>query len=413
MEPFKQRGALDDKLGRHATTDIPENLSWEQMGPGIRATLNRKKRRRLIIWWLAAGLSAGPLLLFGPLQSEETVLSHFRIDAAGAADTATGSQAPHQATAGTDAATMTVPPAPAAPREKQRPSSPTPATPAARLTNELPEQVASLDREQVPAAVTPSTPLRPTDPLATHAPQPIAGTPPLPVAPVAGTADQQEKWHLELGAGFNRYGARGTDTTYHGQPLNGIEASLLLDRRLGESPYFLRTGLIFQQLTERTDWEEALPIQIYQPNTPDTIFRNTFTGAEEIVYTDSVAGIRRINIRQHNHLQTFTLPLLISRQWERTRWPLALQAGIDLNWSRWRAGNTIGRNAQLVPASRTGTFSTALRLEGQVYSPTIAGARLFLRLSYRRFLRELPDTRAIGHFRLETGSAVLGVQWAW
>ena len=452
MEPFDQKGALNDALGHHPSKNIPAALSWEQMGPQIQAKLAaRKKRRRVFWWWLSFGvvtITAFYYLLTAPWPP---IIAHFPV--------AVGHELIDEIAKGLVIApasegktiraarylTTTAMDLPSATRKVSRGVSEetTFVHASSHGKTRIPSKEKGITTLPVgsdaftdnPVAVS----LKQAAEMSTSGLSEITDAPVLNIitltayplskdfteevqgivekwaeAPSVVEPQLTRYWQIEVGIGANSYRSLENNTsssssTRNPQALNGFTGSLLAGRRIGAGVYSLWTGFSYQELVQRERFEDEFVLQLYQPNTLDTIYRNLVTGEETLVYTDSVAGVRRIDIQQHNFFRTYAIPVTLRRQWDHQKWPLALQMGVDVNWSQWKKGKTLAADAQLEETNTAGTLGLGLRLGAQVYSPRTRFGRLFFGVSYQRFLKEYSGTLNGRSFRPETINLMIGV----
>ena len=250
------------------------------------------------------------------------------------------------------------------------------------------------------------------------APGPVVSldsTTPYPEVPEMQAA--RHPWIVEAGMGLafnlnpNVYGTKLPNTTI--DPLTGLAASLRIGYVLPQRPYTFWAGVEMEELVQRERLQEAFPIQLYHPNTVDTIFRNTITGEEFTSTTDSIPGIRRVNIQQHSTFRSWSMPILLGRTWSAAGWQLEGKAGVDFNLSSWHSGGYLVEGYELVDASTQYQAGWAVRLEGQVLLPPVRFGRLFVRGSYRRFMSQ-PEGLVQGSlFRPEAMSLTMGWRVEW
>ncbi|HKK79254.1 MAG TPA: hypothetical protein VJ933_06475 [Phaeodactylibacter sp.] len=435
METFDQQGGLNDKLGRHKAKDIPAGLSWEQMGPKIRAELQPKTRRRLLFWWwlpvgLSVILSTGYLSLFG----DTTALGHFPV--------------PGQLLAKNPAVAETATEMPEEiPVAKQTGTSPNTDYPKAKDGTMIPvaspklTEIKAIEPSKSRAASIPSAPsndikdrdsgVASTEKIRNNLSEPellsqIEVLPPQAVISLDSTTPHLEvqktqavrhPWIVEAGMGVafhlnpDVYGMKLPNTTI--DPLSGLAASLRIGYALPQGPYTLWVGIDLEELVQRERLQEAFPIQLYQPNTVDTIFRNTITGETFSTTTDSIPGIRRVNIQQHSTFRSWSVPVLLGRTWSAGGWQLEGRAGIDLNLSSWQSGGYLTEGYELVKANTQYQAGWAVRLEGQLLLPPVRSGRLFIRGGYRRSLSHQQGLVPGSPFRSESIGMTMGWRVKW
>lgn len=433
METFDQRGGLNDKLGRHKATEIPAELSWEQMVPKIRAELKPKKRRRLLFWWrLPIGLSAILAIGYFSLFGGTTELGYFPVPGQSVGTTPaiaeTTAEAPEEvpvakemeATAPTGdpkaKGGINVPVASPNPTviKASVPTKPQAALTPSGLSNEVEDGKAVSANETLSNLIKLDL-LNQIEALPPQAVVSLDSTTPYPEVPEMQVVSSP--WIVEAGMGvaFNLnpdiYGTKLPNTTI--DPLTGLAASLRIGYALPQRPYTLWAGVEMEELVQRERLQEASPIQVFQPNTVDTIFRNTITGAVFTTTTDSVPGIRRVNIQQHSTFRSWSVPVMFGRTWSAAGWQLEGKAGLGFNLSSWRTGGYLTEGYELVNAGTQYQAGWALRLEGQVLLPPVRFGRLFVRGGYRRSLSQQGGLVERSLFRPESISITMGWRARW
>ncbi|MEQ8703958.1 MAG: hypothetical protein RIC19_08550 [Phaeodactylibacter sp.] len=434
METFDQRGGLNDKLGQHKATDIPANLSWEQMGPNIRAGLEQKKRRRLLFWWwLPVGISVMAAIGYFSLFGGRAELGYFPVpghlvgENSAVAESITEMPEEIRVAKGTKGI---VPPADD-PKAKGGTKIPVPSpnstvinasvssksqTASTRVNplNELKDSQAASAGETLNKKVGLDL-LNQIEALAPEAVVSLDSTTPYPEVPEMQAV--RRPWIVEAGMGFafnlnpDIYSAKLPTTNI--DPMTGLTPSLRIGYAFPQQPYTLWAGIEMEELVQRERLQEASTVQLYQPNTVDTIFRNTITGEEFISTTDSIPGIRRVNIQQHSTFRSWSVPILLGRTWSAAGWQLEGKAGVDLNLSSWRLGGYLTEGYTVVNASTRYQTGWAVRLEGQVLLPPARFGRLFVRGGYRRSLSRQEGLVQGSLFRPEAMGLTMGWRAKW
>jgi hypothetical protein len=435
METFDQRGGLNDKLGQHKATDIPANLSWEQMGPNIRAGLEHKKRRRLLFWWwLPVGLSVTLVIGYFSFLGESAELGCFPVPGqsvgGNSAVVKSATEMPEEIKGANETGIAFSPDDPkakgrpnilvASSNPKERKAS-VPSTSRAVTTptesgpfSEFKESQA-VSADEVQDKLAGSAPLNPIEALAPGPVVSLDSTTPYPEVPEMQAA--RHPWIVEAGMGlaFNLnpdvYGTKLPNTTI--DPLSGLTASLRIGYALPQRPYTLWAGIEMEELVQREQLQEASTVQLYQPNTVDTIFRNTITGEAFTTTTDSVPGIRRVNVQQHSTFRSWSVPMLLGRTWSAAGWQLEGKAGVDFNLSSWHSGGYLTEGYELVDASTQYQAGWAVRLEGQVLLPPARFGRLFVRGGYRRSMTQPGGLVQGSTFRPEAVGLTMGWRVEW
>ncbi|MEL7120425.1 MAG: hypothetical protein AAFO07_13325 [Bacteroidota bacterium] len=112
-------------------------------------------------------------------------------------------------------------------------------------------------------------------------------------------------------------------------------------------------------------------IQLYRPNTVDTIFVNRTTGDSTFVFRDSINGIRTTIARFYNNHQSFNLPLLLGYSFDQNKLGFEVFTGPNLKLLRTTSGLTATNNPEFIQLERTDeVYKTGLTLdwtlEGQI-----------------------------------------------
>lgn len=433
METFDQQGGLNDKLGRHKASEIPAGLSWEQMGPKIRAELKPKKRRRLLFWWwIPIGLSAMLAIGYFSLFGGTTELGYFPVPGQSVGENSAIAETVTDITekmsvakeTGTISSTddpkvkggINVPvasPDPTAIKASVPTKSQAALTPSG-LSNEVEDGKAVSASETLNNLIKLNL-LNQIEALSPQAVVSLNSTAPYPEVPEMPVVSSP--WIVEGGMGFafnlnpDVYGTKLPNTII--DPLTGLAASLRIGYAFPKRPYTLWAGIEMEELVQRERLQEVSSIQVFQPNTVDTIFRNTISGEVFTTTTDSVPGIRRVNIQQHSTFRSWSVPVLLGRTWSAGGWQLEGKAGVDFNLSSWRSGGYLTEGFELENAGTQYQVGWAVRLEGQLLLPPVRFGRLFVRGGYRRSLNQQEGLVHGGLFRPETMGLTMGWRVKW
>jgi hypothetical protein len=432
METFDHKGGLDDKLGRHKAKDIPADFGWDQMGPKIRAELQTKKRRRVLWWWLPVGLSVMVAVGYLAASDRKPDLGFFNIpglstsvNVVAFAKTTTqpdGKTGQEEASQTLVSASQTVKPSLVVRSNIIETQSElewkSQIPPAARLKGALLDVTDQGTVAFYDTAQQVDKKLSLLDGIATLIPKQVktqaASNEDIAIAisPSKGIP-----WLIEAAAGFtcnlnpDVSSSRLPNTVT--DPLTGVSASLRLGYWLNQHPYTIWTGIDMEELVQRERLQDALPVQLYQPNTVDTIFQNIITGETFSTTTDSVPGIRRINIQQHSTFRSWSVPIMIGRAWSLKGWQLEGRAGVDLNLSSWQSGGYLTEGYELVNAGTQYRAGWAMRLEGQLLLPPARFGQLFVRGGYRRFMNKTEGMVDGDSFRPQSLNVVMGWRVNW
>lgn len=428
METFDQQGGLNDKLGWHKAKDIPADLSWEQLGPNITAELESRKRRRLFWWWLSMGLSVLLAIAGFNYMSKVPNLGDFPIP--GIAETTNSAVVERSGQGASDKASVQLA------QEKPKAKS-------GEIDSHEASKYTETEKAEVSLAAT-NTAIQKNETIITqkHSTE-LSGKPlikrivlpeidmieklaPKPVKRLdradviegpLKTLPSNHSWIVETGLGFT---FNLNPDTYSGQlpnsiidPLTGIALSLRLGYSLQNRPYTIWTGVDMEELVQRERLEETSATLLYQPNTVDTIFRNSITGNTFTTTTDSVPGIRRVAIQQHSIFRSWSAPVLLGRTWAASGWQLEGRAGVDVNLSTWRSGGYLTEGYQLEQATAQYHIGWSVRIEGQLLLPPTRFGRLFIRCGYRRSMDQPVGLAQGGSFRPEAIGAVIGWRSNW
>ncbi len=303
MHPDEERGRLTDHFADQQTP-LPPHLDWEALGPEIIGA--EPPRRRGFLWWLL-GAGAGAILLTMTLLSQSSgqeTAGHAVGLPPFLADSLTAEAQPEVLSAGTLPEPRAIPSA-----DRQRPAA-SPARAVSPLKGNFSSPVTG---RVMPATVPAIQSLLPTvyredDSLRLPL---MTATPP---APVSGKSVYS---YALLGGGAIRPGQ-----------LPGPAAQFTVSRPLSDGPLRLAATFTYERLDRRTDSDRTVPVTLYRPGTPDTLFRDLVTGEERLVTTDSVSGMLRRQRRQHVLEERLGGQLTLVRRFSRGR--LRIDPGVGL-----------------------------------------------------------------------------------
>lgn len=381
MGLFDEKGKLEKQLEEHQTAQIPSELSWERMSPGILAGVKKKRRRRIIFWWFFFGcfflLSGGGLYLL--LSQAKLNESSHEIKKISVAPETSGSvvQEGRSVIMSSPLDEGAVLP----PQDRVPVSAMTNPLPKLRLlsTSGLPEELSSTTatKQLLPIYSSLSKPANPSDSSARN----IVSLPTFRntvVDPISTLENKLEysrndslevlehpikplpypKWQLLLWGGINTFSASynpqeaGSSTPGdYETPLTGWQAGLRLKRKLSSAVH-LSSGIQFQQLRYRSNFFQTSAVNFYQPNTIDTIFISSFTGEETYVYRDSVPGTRTRNFQHYNQHTLLSIPLLLGYEWRNNRWQIGFQTGVNLQAYQESVGRSLAVPNQIFDLSK-------------------------------------------------------------
>jgi len=130
---------------------------------------------------------------------------------------------------------------------------------------------------------------------------------------------------------------------------------------------FLSTGLEWRRYRFRTAFESTdLNARLYRPGTVDTIIRNTLTGEEQTVTTDTIAGIRTRRFGNDNAVSELGVPLLVGKHWKVGGSFFSLAAGPRLGLVIGRKGRTVVAAEEVVDLGAAPQFGHNFRLSGRL-----------------------------------------------
>jgi len=407
MDLFDKKGGLQDTVGAHPTKPIPAELSWDNLGAGILAGVEkRKKKRRLLIWWWGGGLSLLSLsfLLFFT-QISRTSIEALPIPLNGEAFTETTENA-NQLKNNKEVKRQ-------AAKEKMKKT----ANQKITLKNEQ-EQVSNYQIAQKH----PLTAVAEQDNLTVEIEQPINnqkmsqnvdnqpkinGMEPLfnlpiitgllegysteeiipaPVIPVS-----KGNWHLAISGGTNwwQYGYKGAEDEIIPTTLSGWQADLRISKEI-TNKLSIKTGLGIQQLRFRSNYTGTKEVIVFQPNTIDTIFTSALTGQQTFTYRDSVRGIQTRNFQHYNRHTSLQIPLLLSYQISKQRWTLAIQTGIAIQFIPKISGKLAMTDGTIIDLENTDRYPKNIRwshlLETQVGYHATPNLTIFARYGLENHL---------------------------
>lgn len=108
--------------------------------------------------------------------------------------------------------------------------------------------------------------------------------------------------------------------------------------------WYWSAGLSSQRFVRRAELANTRSTTFYRPGTVDTIFRNVSTGAERIVTTDSVSGLRQTAFTGYGRVTLLTIP-------------------VSIGWQTPALGGALGWNVGIAPGiavTKTGRAVTPL-----------------------------------------------------
>lgn len=119
-------------------------------------------------------------------------------------------------------------------------------------------------------------------------------------------------------------------------------------RRLISNRWYGGIGLTSRRFVRGSQLNSTEELDLFRPGTVDTIFRNIDTGAERIVTTDTIAGLRTTAFTGYSRITLLTLPISIG--WHTPAlggdlgWEVGLAPGLTLN----KSGRVLTNNGEIV-----------------------------------------------------------------
>jgi len=366
------------KLEQTARETFDERLGWDHMGPRIQNVLNQKKRRRALFWWWLHGGLLLVLILttVGERGSDNTLKIKPVVPIA--------SQSYEAIPEGID--------------KEANPLLDVLSNP---ITREWPTAASTVNSHNPRWTSTPILPglspkiLSPPVQVQRFAWGPGLFIParteglPAPDYPWLPLAVQNPKpenhsgtWLISLAGGLNTLSENNPNTFPSSMetPLIGWETSLRV-QHVRPSGWTWHLGVAYQDLKYRSNWEGTTNVQLYRPNTVDTIFINAATGAETYTYRDSIPGTRSRRFQQHNSHQSLSVHLLGGYSWTLNRLGVQVQGGPDVQlWRRVEGKSVLGPDdiRDLNTIYHTNP-SLAIRLETQLNYEFAESWQLLLR----------------------------------
>jgi len=355
MDLFDKKGGLQDTVGAHPTTSIPDELSWNNMGAGILAGVEkRKKNRRLLIWWWGVGLSLlglSSILFFSQIQNKS--IAALPIPQNGEAFIETTENI-NQLTKNKgvnlqNSKEIKIEDAKEKVKkiasqkiitkdEKEKTliyqiAQKNPFTKLLESNNAILKIDDSINNKKVSQSID-SQYVRSSFESLLNLPVIISlldvdnidETIPFPTIPL-----KKGDWHIAISGGANwwQYGAKGAEVEAKSTTLSGWQADIRITKEI-TNKLSIKTGLGVQQLRFRSNYIGTKEILVFQPNTIDTIKTSSLTGQQTFTYRDSVPGIQTRNFQHYNRHTTLQIPLLLSYQIRKQRWTVAFQTGFAL-----------------------------------------------------------------------------------
>ncbi|MEM6316578.1 MAG: hypothetical protein AAF960_02855 [Bacteroidota bacterium] len=398
MDSFNEKGAFKEQLGDHSTHDIPDFLSWEQMGPDILAGVEkRKRRRRLLWWWWGGGIALIGLVLLYSISffQKSASINAFPIDLETTANVSSVNSA-----ASTNEKNRL-----AVNEDKDEAASANATTPSALLKKmdgltdtqtTLPETISESSQaerqktvghtrvkrakeivveDRLPSSINSPNYQEPQstnafkseDEIVSKKPfislAKIRSVQPIPnlaasLLPIVTRTDSiqfahltpnkrpstERHWQLELAGGINGWKEQlpsfPASNVALQTPLAGWQINARISRKVAKH-WSIKSGVQLQTIRFRSNYQATKEVFVYQPNTPDTIFTSTLTGQQTFIYTDSVPALQTQNFQHFNRHTTLQIPLLIGFELGKKRLKWLIRTGVGFQFFR----NSRGRMA--------------------------------------------------------------------
>ncbi|MFK7937204.1 MAG: hypothetical protein AB8G22_27060 [Saprospiraceae bacterium] len=395
----KWRAEFDD----YSDADIPTDLQWDNVGETILTEVERrKKRRRLLLWWWwTGGLSLGIILFIGwwinqpdlaalpiPMtkvaKSEPVEQSDFSIKTK-SLQSIDNQAIKNKSSFNTDSIISIKQPIENTTRTKESivPRAPKDNTAnadseinlASPLDFYIDKNVANLTQETIDSKRTQLPTATQNDTIETRSSFTILDNiatkelrliekeniPDLPKTISIENANPNP-WSLVISGGGNAFQPQTILNLTDGDtPLTSWQTEVSLQKNV-RNKLILNIGIGYEQLLYRFNFQSEQDVMLYRPNTVDTIFTNPFAGTETVVTTDSVAGIRRQFVQQHNQHRTLRLPLLVGWRLGKGRFFTTLQTGIVPTYRLGSSGLVTNDGKEIIDISELYQTGFGLRI---------------------------------------------------
>ena len=199
----------------------------------------------------------------------------------------------------------------------------------------------------------------------------------IPIASIFEPEDffNTSKWSISLSGGINFFNPNytstpiGADPTSFEEELIGGSASLRINRSLA-SGLTLSSGIEMDRLRYLFKLDETYQVNLYRPDTPDTLFINRSRGDTSFIFTDTIPGTRSILARQYSSHIRIAIPLLLGYQVQSPKWTHTLRAGPQFQFYRNTKGFTILEEESLINIreQRTKDFGISLGIQAEYES---------------------------------------------
>jgi hypothetical protein len=361
---MEEPGKLNDLFDSYNSENSDPRLHWSEMGPKINAALQEKKKKKRFLWWPLFGVWLALIVVVGYsslINSKEKMhLAPVSTDNKMQVDIIKGQY--------TDFSKSL---------EKEKPFT-NQASPALALKEEstiqnniqqpknrnilkksIMQDANPVDIKSDNSADRVNTSIEPTT-NTTHHQEKVAGSSdsffdiqpgatsdetkfiPSLISKVIITKQQLSSFYIKpfqkikpiknsttsiytfSGINFNNLHKKHSNST----ALKGTSIEMGIEKKIKDN-FFVSLGLGIEQNRFQTSFEQVKPIEIYKPQTIDTIY-NYRGENEEVIYTDYVDGLGIRSFGHTNKVTTAMLPLHVGYKFEIGKLIIAPQLGIVL-----------------------------------------------------------------------------------
>ncbi|MEL6254953.1 MAG: hypothetical protein AAFR87_23300, partial [Bacteroidota bacterium] len=152
----------------------------------------------------------------------------------------------------------------------------------------------------------------------------------------------EARWQLEFAGGSNMFSHtfKNASPQNFNEYLPGWQASVRLKKNMRKDLHLI-TGFQWTELRFVSRFQEDKEVNFYRPNTIDTIINRVPSGNQEIIYRDSLPGIRSRNFQHYNSHRILSIPLLIGYEKKLGGLKLGVQSGMQLNLLKQHNGRSL------------------------------------------------------------------------
>ena len=418
MDLFKQPGKLNKRLGDYPSKEVSPKLSWEQMSAGILdGVAQRRRKRRFIIWWWFGG--AASLLLLGYILRQPTIIISALPIPMEYSDL-TNSMGTNIAPKKIEDSSTVIKDLNSSFYNNTRESHLKSRTSQIDTNNEvkiagvLAKEFDKLSIELLPKLKSNFLTSIPTSITTSEESNfmeeiNISELPNLDFAfltrvgelllfpkSVTRVNTMLSKWQLELSAGMTNHQPNYQSTNSENQTPSNFELSLtswqanLRVKRSISKKWHLSTGLQYQSLRYRSSYFSREEVNLYRPNTIDTIFSSSITDEKIFSYRDSIPGIITRNFQHYNEYRQLQIPILIGYGFYSNRLGITLQGGANFGIYQFHKGRTLVDPNEIIELSDQTLYKNVLNvsliLEGQLNYQLSTKSYIFTNVGYQHHL---------------------------